>query len=89
MTTAARPAGSSGARPVVYRARRRSISASSRRRAAAMKAWLAPDIVQALLDGRGAADLTLPRLLEPFPTSWAEQREMFGCQPSSHTGARG
>jgi hypothetical protein len=36
---------------------------------------LAPDIVQALLDGRGAAELILPRLLKPFPASWAEQRE--------------
>jgi hypothetical protein len=35
---------------------------------------LAPDIVEALLNGRGPADLTLPRLLEPFPTSWAAQR---------------
>jgi hypothetical protein len=39
---------------------------------------LAPEIVQALLDGRAPSDLTLPRLLEPFPTSWAEQRVLFG-----------
>jgi hypothetical protein len=34
---------------------------------------LAPDIVETILDGR-AADVTLPRLLEPFHLTWAEQR---------------
>ena len=34
---------------------------------------LVPDIVWAILDGRAPADLTLPRLLEPFSTTWAEQ----------------
>lgn len=34
---------------------------------------LAPEIVQDLLDGCAPADLTLPRLLGPFPTTWAEQ----------------
>lgn len=41
---------------------------------------LAPKVVLALLDGRTPADLTLPRLLEPFPTSWAEQCLRFGLQ---------
>lgn len=35
---------------------------------------LAPDIVEAILDGRQPADLGLPALLEPFSTIWTEQR---------------
>ena len=35
---------------------------------------LAPDIIEAILDGRQAEDLGLPRLLEPFPLEWSEQR---------------
>ena len=38
---------------------------------------LAPEIVQAILDGCAPVDLTLPRLLEPFPTAWAYQRELL------------
>ena len=49
---------------------------------------LAPEVVQVLLDGRAPADLTLRRLLEPFPTCWAEQGALFGCRTSTHTGAR-
>ncbi len=36
---------------------------------------LAPDIVQAILDGRAPGGLTLPRLMEPFATDWVEQRK--------------
>jgi hypothetical protein len=35
---------------------------------------LAPDIVEAVLDGRQPADLALPALLEPFPADWERQR---------------
>jgi hypothetical protein len=35
---------------------------------------LAPDIVEAILDGRQPAALTLPVLLRPFPVEWDEQR---------------
>jgi hypothetical protein len=35
---------------------------------------LAPDIVEAILDGRQPADLVLPDLLEPFPADWERQR---------------
>ena len=35
---------------------------------------LAPDIVEAVLDGQNLGELTLPRLLEPFPLEWARQR---------------
>lgn len=35
---------------------------------------LAPDTVEAILDGRHASDLTLSKLLEPFPYDWRDQR---------------
>ena len=35
---------------------------------------LAPDIVEAILDGRHGSDARLSKLLEPFPLKWAEQR---------------
>ena len=34
---------------------------------------LAPDIVEAILDGRQAPNVTLARVLEPFPLEWAAQ----------------
>jgi hypothetical protein len=36
---------------------------------------LAPDIVEAVLDGRMPRRLDLPQLLEPIPMEWAVQRE--------------
>jgi hypothetical protein len=39
---------------------------------------LAPDIVEAILDGRQSGEVTLPRLLEPIPASWAEQSTELG-----------
>jgi hypothetical protein len=36
---------------------------------------LAPEIVQAILDGRQELDVTLARLLEPFSLNWNKQRE--------------
>jgi hypothetical protein len=47
---------------------------------------LAPEIVAALLDGREQG-LSLPRLLEPLPTSWTEQQVLFGRGPSFRAGA--
>ncbi len=35
---------------------------------------LAPDIVEAILDGRQLDGLGLPQLFASFPASWAEQR---------------
>ncbi len=35
---------------------------------------LAPDVVEAILDGRQPPGLTLPVLLKPFPVEWEEQR---------------
>ena len=36
---------------------------------------LAPDIVEAILDGRQPAELQLDDLLEGFPLGWEEQSE--------------
>ncbi len=41
-------------------------------------AFLAPDIVDAILEGRQPADLTVQKLLRGFPLSWAEQRKRLG-----------
>ena len=35
---------------------------------------LAPDLVEAILNGTQGPGMTLPRLLEPFPSDWAAQR---------------
>jgi hypothetical protein len=34
---------------------------------------LAPDIVEAILDGRQPEGMTLPALMEPFPVEWKRQ----------------
>lgn len=36
---------------------------------------LSPDIVEAILDGKQGPDVTLARLMEPFPVEWREQRD--------------
>ncbi|MCH8998147.1 MAG: hypothetical protein IID48_07745 [Proteobacteria bacterium] len=41
-------------------------------------AFLAPDIVEAILDGYQPIDLELERLLKGIPVSWDEQRRVFG-----------
>jgi len=38
---------------------------------------LAPDIVDAILDGRQPAGMTLALLMKPFPVDWEEQRPRF------------
>jgi hypothetical protein len=40
-------------------------------------AQLAPDLVEAILDGRQSRDLTLESLREAPPEDWAEQRKLF------------
>ena len=40
-------------------------------------ALLAPDIVEAVLDGRQPASLTLKDLMTPFPVEWYRQRALF------------
>lgn len=39
---------------------------------------LAPAIVDAILDGKQGPEVTLTRVLEPFPHSWSEQKSTFG-----------
>jgi hypothetical protein len=39
---------------------------------------LAPEIVEAILDGRQRPDVTLVQLLEPLPVEWVEQRARAG-----------
>jgi site-specific DNA recombinase len=41
-------------------------------------AFLAPDIVDAIVEGRQPADLTVQKLLRGLPLSWAEQRKRLG-----------
>jgi hypothetical protein len=36
---------------------------------------LAPDIVEAILEGRQPDGAGLPTLVEPFPAGWSEQRQ--------------
>lgn len=38
---------------------------------------LAPDIVEAILDGKQGAEVTLARVLEPFPLTWQHQTMHF------------
>jgi len=38
---------------------------------------LAPDIVEAILDGRQPAEMTLAVLMEPFAVEWAEHKQVF------------
>ena len=39
---------------------------------------LAPDIVEAILDGRQPPGMGLPRLMEPFAVEWDRQRTQIG-----------
>jgi hypothetical protein len=38
---------------------------------------LAPDIVEAIMDGRQPADLGLPALMDAMPSRWSEQRALI------------
>jgi len=40
-------------------------------------AFLAPDIVESILDGRQPHELTLAKLSRKLPMSWAEQRTIL------------
>ena len=39
---------------------------------------LAPDLVEAIMDGKQGPEVTLARLREPFPVEWEGQRISFG-----------
>jgi len=41
-------------------------------------AYLAPDIVEAIIEGRQPRTLTVKRLLRGIPLAWADQRDVFG-----------
>jgi site-specific DNA recombinase len=49
-------------------------------------AFLAPDIVEAILDGRQPRDLTFQKLCRNIPLSWVEQRQQFGFPQDLHSG---
>jgi len=38
---------------------------------------LEPAIIEAVLEGRQGGDVTLARLMEPFPLSWGDQKDTF------------
>jgi hypothetical protein len=38
---------------------------------------LAPEIVEMILNGKHAREVTLPTLMKGFPVEWAQQRQSF------------
>ena len=54
---------------------------------------LAPDIVDAILNGQQPEPTTLPALMEPFPIEWAQQRDQrwspSATRPNPPIAARG
>jgi site-specific DNA recombinase len=48
-------------------------------------AFLAPDIVEAILDGRQPSDLTFGKLTRRLPLSWIDQRRHLGFPSLQHT----
>ena len=40
---------------------------------------LAPDLVEAILEGRAGEAVTLPRLIEPWPIIWQDQKATLGA----------
>lgn len=44
---------------------------------------LAPDIVEAVLDGRQGPEVTLTQVLEPFPLDWSGQHDAVGAASSN------
>ncbi len=45
---------------------------------------LAPDIVEAILDGGQPEGMTLPALMDPFPVEWARQTGCLLPSPTLH-----
>ena len=43
---------------------------------------LAPDIVEAILEGKHGPEVTLARVLEPFPEEWEKQHDAVGTPTS-------
>ncbi len=46
-------------------------------------AYLSPTLVEAILDGKYPAHLTMKDLMEPFPMEWERQREHFFSRASA------
>ena len=46
-------------------------------------AYLSPTLVEAILDGKYPAHLTMKDLMEPFPMDWERQREHFFSRGSA------
>ena len=44
---------------------------------------LAPDIVEAILDGKQGPEVTLARVLKPFPAAWQNQELLFDMPKNS------
>jgi hypothetical protein len=44
---------------------------------------LAPEIVEAIIDGRQPPNITLATLLQPFPGEWVEQMTWMFCGAAS------
>lgn len=44
---------------------------------------LAPDITEAILDGRQGPEVTRKRMLAPFPMCWTGQADHFGVHPGT------
>ncbi len=49
-------------------------------------AYLSPTLVEAILDGKYPAHLTMKDLMEPFPMEWERQREHFFGQGGTVKG---
>jgi hypothetical protein len=51
---------------------------------------LAPDLVEAILEGRQPVEVTLAGLMKPFAVGWAEQRKIWklDCAPSGRSTNR-
>ena len=46
---------------------------------------LAPDVVEAILDGRSRREVALAQTLAPFPVEWEQQKPALGRSPSDAT----
>ena len=48
---------------------------------------LAPEIIEAIMEGRQPAGMTMAGLLTGFPVVWAEQRAALGAQRQNSSGS--
>jgi hypothetical protein len=48
--------------------------------------FLAPDLIEAILNGWQPPELTLERFRRPIPLEWARQRQYFGFPPATDSG---